>query len=212
MQITVKLLQQWLRKWLWSKVQSIFFFFFFLHSHLFLIVTVGLELESGTAVDCLGNWGRDKKSRKKNIYKITWWFQINYYHKTTVLILSHCEVSLRGHHTFIFTLAHTGRLSLQPLWTEELQSRQKRKRKSRAQSKPWLWWQGWGCLGFVERWRLEILTGFHSWPGKSTSPLMKARLELRMWCNQEVILLMDEGGGAGSDTPVYMLHGNMSIM
>lgn len=39
---------------------------------------------------------------------------------------------------------------------------------------------GGAVYGCVERWGLEILTGFHSRPGNSTSPLMKARPEQSM--------------------------------
>lgn len=83
-----------------------------------------------------------------------------------------------GTFTFIFTLAQTGRLSLQPLWTEALQSG---KKSNRTLSEYYEHdggrgggVEGGGC---VERWGQEILTGFHSPPGNSTSPLMKARLE-----------------------------------
>lgn len=76
-----------------------------------------------------------------------------------------------GAFTFIFTLAQAGRLSLQLLWTEELQSGKKRRGENYMMA------EGRGC---VERWGLENLTGLLSWPGNSTSPLMKARLEQSM--------------------------------
>lgn len=56
-----------------------------------------------------------------------------------------------------------------------------KEKQQNAQWTLWAWWgwRWWVLRVCVERWGLEILTGFHSRPGNSTSPLMKARLEQR---------------------------------
>lgn len=72
------------------------------------------------------------------------------------------------------------------------------------------WWQRDEGV-CVERWGLENLTGLLSWPGNSTSPLMKARLEQSMWCNRRVILLVKEGRGKKRERQAEERHTHTHI-
>lgn len=172
------------------------------NSHLFLMVTAGAELVSGTVCCCLGSWSKR---------------QIN---KESHFLLRDDRMlkkwRAKGTCTFIFTLAQAGKLSLQPLWTEALQSG-KRKGLVTIMSNDD---GGCGCVkGIWKGWGIESLTGISELARKLHQPANESQTGAAHVMQSRSNTVHEGGRGKKMVWPITYthavqseLHGKCSIM